>query len=159
MMMMIRAIRRLSFGCALIALSGAAAAAADSKVEAKSAAAVKAADDAWGEAEANGDYAYVDRLLLPGYQSIGANGKATSKEKIVAGTHERGRSAERIAQIAEWKAAHPTRPEITIFGDTAVLTWVSAAPEKAGSVLSSDIFVYRKGHWRAVYSQHSTASQ
>ena len=158
--MMIRAIRRLSFGSALIALSGTAVAAApDSKIEPKTAEAVKAADDAWGEAEANGDYAFVERLLLPGYQSIGSGGKATSREKIVAGARERGRSAERIAQIAEWKAAHPTRPEVTIYGDTAVLTWVSAAPEKAGAVLSSDIFVYRKGHWRAIYSQHSTASQ
>lgn len=157
-MMIIRALRQLSFGCVLIVLSGAAAA-ADTKPEPKTAAAVKAADDAWGEAEANGDYAFVERLLLPGYQSIGASGKATSREKIVAGARERGRSAERLAQIAEWKAAHPTRPEITIFGDTAVLTWVSAAPEKAGAVSSSDIFVYRKGHWHAIYSQHSTASQ
>ena len=156
--MAIPAILRVSFGGVVLAFASCAIA-ADSAIQAKSTAAVIAADDAWGAAETDGDYAFVDRLLLPGYESIGASGTVTTKETIVAGARARGRSPERAAQVAAWKAAHPTRPEVAIFGDTAVLTWVSAAPDSAGRVLSSDIFTYRDGHWRAVYSQHSSASQ
>ena len=53
--------------------------------EPRTAAAVIAADKAWGEAEVAGNADFVDRLLLTGYVSIGPDGKTTTKEKIVAG--------------------------------------------------------------------------
>jgi hypothetical protein len=44
-------------------------------------------------------------------------------------------------------------------GDVAILTFVldkGAAPKP---VMSCDIFVYRDGHWRALYSQHTEAGK
>ena len=126
--------------------------------EARTAQAVIAADKAWGAAESRGDTTFVDHLLLPGYQSVGASGTSTPKDKILSSTiaHRGSKTAE--ADVAAWKAAHPVRSEVRIFGDTAVLTWISTKPD-AGDVISScDVFVYRDGHWHAIYFQHSSAS-
>jgi len=119
--------------------------------------AVIAADEHWGQAEADGDSQYVENLLLDGYRSIGSGGKVTTKAQIVKGAKERGKSAEYAKMVTDWKAKHPSEASVAIFGDTAVLTWT---PTNAGSsppVNSSDIFVYRDGAWHAIYSQHSTA--
>jgi len=128
--------------------------------EPKTAEAVIAADDGWLKAEVSGDVAFLDRLLLPEYVSIGTNGTVTTKSKIVA--HAASRSAEARAKleatIAAWKTTHPTRPQVTIVGDTAVLTWVLDKSAGDAPVSSCDIFVYRAGGWHAIYSQHSTAS-
>ncbi|TPG40670.1 subclass B3 metallo-beta-lactamase [Sphingomonas koreensis] len=127
-------------------------------VSERSEAAVRDADDNWGKAEARGDAAFVDWLLLPEYQSVDPTGKATGKNAIVAGTRARGSSPEAAARIAAWRAAHPTRAQVTMFGDTAILTWISLLPATDGRISSSDIFVYRDGHWHAIYSQHSEMS-
>jgi hypothetical protein len=128
--------------------------------EPRTQAAVIAADEAWGDAEIAGNAAFVDQLLLPGYVSIGADGKVTSKATIVAGA--RGRTEEARAklsdQVAAWMKAHPMRAEVMIADDTAILKWVSAKPGAGGAVSSCDIFVYQDGRWRAIYSQHSSAS-
>jgi hypothetical protein len=128
--------------------------------EPRSEAAVIAADDSWLQAEVAGDGDYLDALLLPGYVSIGANGKVTAKADLVS--HARSRNADAKAKLAEqvaaWKAAHPTRVEVTIAGDTAILKWVLVKPEAGNPVSSCDIFVYRDGRWHALYSQHSTAA-
>lgn len=123
----------------------------------RTAAAVLAADDAWGKAEERGDVAFVDALLLPGYRSIGHDGKARTKSDILASTRKRGGTPQRAAEVAAWRAQHPTRGVVTLFGDTAVLSWVSTSDANPGAVASSDIFVYRSGRWHAVYSQHSDA--
>ncbi len=119
--------------------------------------AVIAADERWGQAEQDGNSQYVDHLLLDGYTSIGSAGKVTTKAQIVKGAKERGKSAEYSKMVADWKAKHPSVANVAIYGDTAVLTWL---PTNAGStppVNSSDIFVFRDGDWRAIYSQHTTA--
>jgi hypothetical protein len=134
--------------------AGAQAAAA---AEAKTAAAVRAADDAWGAAEMRGDAAFVDRLLLPAYRSIGPDGKVTTKAAIVEHARARRGATDAVAQVAAWKAAHPVRAEVAITGDTAVLTWVSTKPGSGEPVASCDIFVYRDGRWHAIYSQHTSA--
>lgn len=126
--------------------------------EARTPAAVRAADDAWGAAEVRGDAAFVERLLLPDYRSIGPAGLVTTKETIVEHTRARGASAAMAAEVAAWKATHPTRADVVIVGDTAVLTWVSTRPEAGEPVSSCDVFVYHDGRWRALYSQHSGAS-
>lgn len=123
-----------------------------------SVAAVLAADHAWGAAEARGDAAFVDRLLMPGYRSVGPAGQTTLKAAIVARARARAGSPTAAATIAAWKAAHPLRGDVAIFGDTAVLTWVSTKAGSGEPVSSCDIFVYRDGHWRAIYSQHSDAA-
>lgn len=119
--------------------------------------AVIAADESWGQAEQDGDSQFVEQLLLDGYKSVGSTGKITTKAKIVSGTKKRGKSAAYAKMVADWKSQHPSEASVAIFGDTAVLTWVSAHAGSAALVNSSDIFVYRDGKWRAVYSQHSTA--
>jgi hypothetical protein len=131
------------------------AAAPAGAAEPKTAAAVKAVDDAWGDAEAKGDAAFVDQLLLPNYRSIGNTGKATTKETIVEHTTKQ-RAPDYAKKVADWKAQHPSRADVRLFGDTAVVNWTSTAPDAA--VFSSDIFVYRDGHWRAIYSQHTGAA-
>ncbi len=127
--------------------------------QAKTADAVLAADDAWLKAEIAGDTAFLDKLLLPEYRSVGANGKVSDKSMILAHARKAGGSPELAAQVASWKAAHPIRGEVSLFGDTAVLRWVLIKPESNDPVSSSDVFVYRDGQWHAIYSQHTSASQ
>lgn len=122
-------------------------------------AAVIAADDAWMDAEIRGDAEFLNKLLLDNYVSVGTSGKVSTKSKIVDGARKRGQSDDFAKEVAAWKAHHPSQAKVQIFGDTAVLTWVLTNPALAGPVSSSDIFVYRSGHWRAIYSQHSTAAQ
>jgi hypothetical protein len=136
----------------------AARAAIPTVADAKTAAAVQAADDAWGAAEENGDAAFVDWLLLPGYRSVGTEGKATDKALIVARTGAHKDPQARAAQVAAWKASHPSRAAVTLYGDTAILTWVSTRLGGTEAVYSCDIFTYRDGHWHGVYSQHTAAA-
>ena len=122
--------------------------------DARTAAAVLAADNSWGDAEAEGNVAFVAQLLLPGYRSIGADGKATDREAILRSTRRHAASPDYKAKVAAWRLQHPSHGEVALFGDTAILTWVSDAADSRGKVQSCDIFVYRDRHWRAIYSQH-----
>ena len=128
--------------------------------EPKTEAAVIADDKAWGDAEVAGNAGLVEQLLLPGYVSIGPDGKVTTREKIVAGARGRAGhpSAEFAAKVAAWKAAHPTEPEVFLNGDTAVLRWILVKTDGSRPVSSCDIFIYRDDRWHAIYSQHTTAS-
>jgi len=126
---------------------------------ARTRAAVIAADNAWGQAEQDGNSQFVEHLLLDGYKSVGSSGKITTKAHIVEGSRKRGKSADYAKMVSEWKKKHPSEADVTIFGDTAVLTWVPTDAGSAPPVNSSDIFVYRDGEWRAIYSQHSTAPE
>jgi len=120
-------------------------------------AAVIADDDHWGKAETEGDQAYVDQLLLPEYRSISSDGSVHDKSVILAHTKKNINSPDRAAANDKWKAAHPYVTSVLIIGDTAVLTFSLDRPTSPKPVLSSDIFVYRDGRWRALYSQHSEA--
>jgi hypothetical protein len=133
-------------------------AAAESPPEPKTVAAVIAADNAWGDAEKRGDADFVDKLLLPGYQSISSDGKIATKAMIVEHTRARGASTAYAEKFEAWKAAHPEHPEVTITNNIAVLTWV-ADQAPAGRVGSCDIFAYRDGRWRGIYSQHTSIFQ
>lgn len=123
--------------------------------EPKTAEAVVSVDNAWGDAEAKGDAAFVDALLLPEYRSIANSGKTTSKAEIVAHTTKE-RAPDYARRVVDWKAQHPSRAVVALSGDTAILVWTSTAPEAA--VYSCDVFVYRAGRWRALYSQHTGAA-
>ncbi|HSI16767.1 MAG TPA: nuclear transport factor 2 family protein [Sphingomonas sp.] len=125
--------------------------------EPHTAAAVLAADNGWGDAETRGDVAFVDALLADGYRTIGHDGKVRTKADVLASTRARGGTPARAAEVAAWRAQHPTQGNVALFGDTAVLTWVTAGATDSGKVMSCDIFVYRGGRWRAIYSQHSDA--
>jgi len=126
--------------------------------EARTASAVHAADDAWETAEEQGNAPFVDWLLAPDYRSIGSGGKATDKAAIVAHARAFDKLPERAAKVAAWKAAHPSRAVVTLFGDTAVLNWISTKAGEEQRIYSCDIFVYRGGHWHAIYSQHADES-
>ena len=121
--------------------------------------AVVAADEGWQRAEEDGDGRFIEQLLLDGYRSIGSGGKITTKAQIVEGARKRGKSPEFAKMVADWKAQHPSAAEVTIFGDTAVLTWVPTDAGPNPPVNSCDVFVYRDGAWHAIYSQHSTAPE
>jgi hypothetical protein len=120
-------------------------------------AAVIADDDAWGKAESSGDAAYVDNLLLPEYRSISPDGSVHPKSAILASANKHTGSAQNTAEVEKWRAEHPTLTSVVINGDVAILTFTLNRPGSPNLVLSSDIFLYRDGHWHAIYSQHSTA--
>ncbi len=128
-------------------------------VEPRTEAAVIAADDGWGNAEEAGNSAFVDALLLPEYRSISSDGGVHDKAAILASVKKRAGTPTSAADTAKWKAAHPSRTSVVITGDTAILTFTLNRPGAPASVLSSDIFVYRAGHWHALYSQHSEAEK
>src|SRR6185312_2069768 len=52
-------------------------------------------------------------------------------------------------------AVKPVDQQVTLQGDTAILSFVSAAPATKGKLYSSDVFVYVGGRWRALYSAHT----
>jgi hypothetical protein len=138
-----------------VALLGPALAAQSASPEPRTQIAVIAVDDGWEEAELSGNTAYVDALLLPEYRSISADGSIHDKAAILDST--RKASAERAAKINAWMTQHPMRKSVTMEGDTAILTFTLDKGDATKPVMSSDIFVYRDGRWRALYSQHTTA--
>jgi hypothetical protein len=127
--------------------------------EMKTAQAVEAADAAWLQAELDGDTQFLESFLLDGYRSIDASGAVFSKTELIASRRNRGKSAAFARAVREWKAAHPNHAEVSLYDNTAVLTWVSDDVKSATPVYSCDIFVYRAGHWHAIYSQHSSAEK
>jgi len=149
-----RCIHSAFLALSLGASSGAQPMPARAAPDARTAAAVLAVDNAWGDAEAEGNVAFVSQLLLPGYRSIGTDGKTTGRDAIVKNTQRHAGSPDYKAKVAAWRQQHPSHGEVALFGDTAILTWVSDAPDSRGAVQSCDIFVYRDRHWRAIYSQH-----
>jgi hypothetical protein len=120
-------------------------------------AAVTAADKAWGHAEESGDIAYIDALLLPEYRSVNVDGSVHDKAAILASTKKNLGSTKRAAADETWRAAHPHLTSVEITGDIAVLTFTLNKPDTPSRVMSCDIFVYREGHWHALYSQHPAA--
>ena len=124
----------------------------------KSAEAVIAVDHHWGAAETGGDTPYIARLLLPDYRSVGPVGVVHDRAALLAHTtgnmDPRTRDAARLA-ADEYRRTHPTQTSVALVDDTAVLTFYSPALGLDKGVRSSDVFVYRDGHWHALYSQHS----
>ena len=128
-------------------------------VEPHTEAAVIAADDNWGKAEQTGNSGFVEGLLLPEYRSISSDGSVHDKAAILASVKKRAGTPGNSASVEQWKAAHPSRTSTVITGDTAILTFTLNRPGSPAAVLSSDVFVYREGRWRALYSQHSEAEK
>lgn len=140
-----------------VATIGSPAVAADTGADetAHTAAAVKAVDQHWLEAEENGDAAWLDGMLLPGYRSVGVAGTFATKAAILAHAAENRGSDKMKQQVAAWQAAHPVEQQVALQGDTAILSFVSSAPATKGKLYSSDVFVYVDGRWRALYSAHT----
>jgi hypothetical protein len=130
---------------------------ANSRADARTPEAVKAADAAWLDAEINGDYKFLDWFLLDGYESIDGAGSIFSRAALIENRRRRGRSEEFAKHVREWREQHPNHAEVRIYGNTAVLTWVADDQNTKTPIYSCDIFVYQNRHWHAIYSQHSTA--
>jgi hypothetical protein len=118
---------------------------------------VIADDEAWEKAEESGDTAYIDALLLPEYRSVNVDGSSNNKATILALAKKYAGSTERATLINKWRAAHPYLMSVEIAGDTAVLTFTLNKPDGSKGIMSCDIFVYREGRWRGLYSQHTQA--
>jgi hypothetical protein len=122
-------------------------------------AAVIADDEGWDKAEDKGDTAFIDRLLMPEYRSISSDGSVHDKAVILASARKNVSSPERKANAEKWRAAHPYLTSVAVTGDTAILSFTTNRPDSPVRIMSSDIFVYRDGRWRALYSQHSEAGK
>ncbi len=122
-------------------------------------AAVIADDEGWSKAKEEGDTAFIDRLLMPEYRSISSDGSVHDKAAILASARKNVSSPERKADTEKWRVAHPSLTSVAISGDTAILSFTLNRPGTPVRILSSDIFIYRDGHWRALYSQHSEAGK
>jgi hypothetical protein len=122
--------------------------------------AVIADAEGWTKAEA-GDVGYVDHLLLPEYRSVNVDGSVHTKAALLGGVQKRANSpalsAAYAADTAKWQATHSYITTAIINGDTAILTYSPDIADSSKPVKSCDIFVYREGHWRAIYSQHTEA--
>ncbi|MFC5864030.1 nuclear transport factor 2 family protein [Acidicapsa dinghuensis] len=128
-------------------------------VEPHTEAAVIADDKRWDKAEESGDTAFIDALLLPEYRSISSDGSTHDKAAIIANARRNVNSPERAAAIEKWRTAHPQLINVKITGDTAILTFSLDKPAVPKPVMSCDVFVYRDGRWRALYSQHTEAGK
>lgn len=131
------------------------ASAATTDETAHTAAAVMAVDQHWLEAEESGDAAWLDGMLLPEYRSVGVAGTFATKAAIVAHAAKNRGSQAMKQQVAAWQQAHPVDQQVTLQGDTAILSFVSSAPATKGKLYSTDVFVYVDGHWHALYSAHT----
>jgi hypothetical protein len=150
---------QLTVFCLGTAVAHAGIAQSAKEVDPHTEAAVIAVDDGWGKAEDTGNSAFVDALLLPEYRSISSDGSVHDKAAILASVKRRAGTPSNAVDAAKWKAAHPSRTSAVIIGDTAILTFTLNRSGSPALVLSSDIFVYRSGHWHALYSQHSEAGK
>lgn len=122
----------------------------------RTAAGAIATDEHWSRAEIHGDTAFISALLLPGYRSVGPDGVAHSRAMIIASASRRGAdTVASAAAAAAYRTAHPSRTQVLLVGNTAVVTFYSPALGAEKGVRSSDILVYEDGRWHAIYSQHS----
>jgi hypothetical protein len=123
--------------------------------EPHTATAVIAADEGWSKAEQAGDTKYVDALLLPEYRSISSDGSTHGKAAILAHTAKGGNNGEGAAKAEQWRAAHPYLTSVEINGDVAISSFALDKEVDPKPVMSCEIFVYRNGRWRALYSRHT----
>lgn len=119
--------------------------------------AVIAVDDHWSVAELRGNTAWLRSLLLADYRSVRADGNVWDRKILLAhAAKNRGHGQEKLKGFDAWLRTHPMDESVTIHGHVAVLSFSN--PE-TGHVRLSNIFVYEKGRWRALYSQLTKAGQ
>lgn len=131
--------------------------AAQDAPEAHTAAAVIADDHGWSKAEETGDVKYLDALLLPEYRSVNSDGKWGDKAAILRGAAKGSHDPSVLARVKAWRTTHPSVTSAVIRGDVAILTFSLNKGSDPKPVMSCDVFVYRDGHWHALYSQHTSA--
>ena len=112
----------------------------------------------WSDAEAQGDTAYLNRLLAPEYRSVNVDGTSYPKERIVAGALRRGSPAA-VTELARWRKEHHHGTSVVIDDATAVVTYYNPELGAQRGITSADVLVYRSNHWQALYSSHTAAKQ
>jgi hypothetical protein len=117
-------------------------------------AAVLAVEDHWLRAEGTGDVAWLARMLLPTYRSVGADGRVHDRNAIVEGARKNQGSDRAMREIDAYLKAHPADTRVLLDGDLAIVSFYDPPPAPE-HLRSSDVFVYRDGAWHAIYSQHS----
>jgi uncharacterized protein DUF4440 len=126
-------------------------------VEPHTEAAVLAADDDWLAAKLRGDLSALDARLMPSYRDVTPEGKVHTKQDLLAGVakHPNKVVTTPLQAAADFRAQHPVVEHVLIEGDTAILQFESTKPEEQGVIRSVDVFVYRDGRWRGLYSSHN----
>jgi hypothetical protein len=126
---------------------------------ARSETALRAISEHWGTAEVDGDVGYLEQLLAPEYRSIGANGAAVPRAKILDHARRNAASAEAAAKErksrAEFRTAHPTETAVVIHGAIAIVSYFNPQRGIDQGVRGADVFVYEADRWHAVYSLHN----
>lgn len=127
----------------------------------KTAAGAIAVDEHWSLAEYMGDTDYLKQMLSPEYRSVNADGKAYSKDRIVAGAAKRSGTALATAQgrVSAYRKDHPYGTSVVVRGDTAILSFYDLKRGPQDGVTSSDVFTYVDGQWHALYSQHGDVAK
>lgn len=145
----------LAQACGLLFAFSAHAQASPVDETAHSKAAVLAVEDHWLRAEGTGDAAWLEQMLLPAYRSVSVDGSVHDRNAIVAHARKNQGSDRGMREIEAYLKAHPSGSTVVIDGDLAIVSFYDPAvgPKR---LRSSDLFLYRDGHWHAIYSQHST---
>ncbi|HEY4144785.1 nuclear transport factor 2 family protein [Pinirhizobacter sp.] len=120
----------------------------------QSEAGVRATEDHWSLAEVTGQTEWLESMLMPGYRSVGTDGVAHSKERIVAGAAKNKGSTDGKAKLDAYLKEHPSGTSVVVHGTIAVVSFYDLSLGPDNGVKSSDIFVYEGGAWHAAYSQH-----
>ncbi len=130
------------------------------RLQARTEAAVLAADDDWLAAEQRGDVPALEARLAPGYRDIEPNGTVHLKAELLAFTARRQNKATgRASEVAAgFRAKHPAQEKVLIVGNTAVLSFHSIDPTEQALVRSVDVFAYQNGMWRGVLSSHASVA-
>jgi len=102
---------------------------------------IRAVERQWLDAEYHADTTTLKKLLLPEYRTVSENGVHT-RDQLIAGVAKRGGHAV--------EPPYQT-PTIEIHGATALA--IFAAGDTSYSV---DVFVFEKGEWHAMHSQHTS---
>jgi hypothetical protein len=123
-------------------------------------AAVLAADDDWLAAELRGDLSALDARLMPTYRDVTPEGKVYTRQDMLVRVAKRPNKVTTppLQAAADFRAQHPEVEHVLIEGDTAILQFESTKPEEQGVIQSVDVFVYKDGRWRGLYSSHNKAA-
>ena len=121
-------------------------------------AAVLAVANHWSDAEAQGDTAYLDRLLAPAYRSVNADGSIHTRAAIIGGAAAHGSPAA-VAALAKRRKEHPHGTKVVIDHDAAIVSYYPEGRRPEDGLMSSDVLAYWDRRWHALYSAHTTLTR
>lgn len=120
-------------------------------------AALRAISVHWGDAELEGDVAYLEQLLAPEYRSVDAKGVSHPRAMILEHARHSAGAAEARKTRDAFLQAHPTEMSVTIHGTVGVVSYFDPKRGVDASIRGGDIFVYEAKRWHAVFSLHNGA--